>query len=198
MITIGITGGVGSGKSEVLTFLEEKYDALAIRTDLVARELMSAGGACFAPVAELFGPEVIGPDGEFDRKKIAAIVFQDKGKLEELNAITHPAVKIEVKRQIDRAEKAGVKYVFLESALLLEEKYDEICNELWYVYAEVHVREERLMAGRGYSIEKTHAVMKNQLPESVFREACHFILDNSGAFEKTAAQIIEKMSGLKE
>lgn len=195
MLTIGITGGVGSGKSEVLSFLEKEYGAVCIRTDLVARSLISAGGRCFDETAALFGPEVIGEDGEFDRSRIAEIVFREKEKLEKLNSITHPAVKEEVKSLICKAEKEGKKYLFLESALLLEEKYDEICDELWYVYAEAGVREQRLMSGRGYSAEKIRSIMANQLSEEVFSEACDFILDNSGTFEETKKKIIEKMSG---
>ncbi len=184
-----MTGGVGCGKSEVLRFLEEEYDCEVLRSDELARELMLRGGSCFEPVLALFGEEVLGEDGEFDRQAIAQKVFADPLLLERLNQITHPAVCEEIERRVEAARKRGRKFFFLEAALLIEEKYDEICNELWYVYAEESVRRKRLARSRGYSEEKISQVMANQLSEDVFRKHCSFVVDNSGTMEHTREQI---------
>lgn len=186
---IGVTGGVGCGKSEVLRFLEEEYDCEVLRSDELARELMLPGGCCFEPVLALFGEEVLGTDGQFDRQAIAKKVFGNPELLDALNQITHPAVREEIDRRVETARKSGRKFFFLEAALLIEEKYDEICNELWYVYAEESVRRKRLAQSRGYSEEKISAVMANQLSEDVFRKHCRFVVDNSGSMENTREQI---------
>jgi dephospho-CoA kinase len=150
---------------------------------------MLPGGCCFEPVLALFGEEVLGTDGQFDRQAIAKKVFGNPELLDALNQITHPAVREEIARRVEAAWKSGRKFFFLEAALLIEEKYDEICNELWYVYAEESIRRKRLAQSRGYSEEKISAVMANQLSEDVFRKHCRFVVDNSGSMENTREQI---------
>ncbi|MDO4622158.1 MAG: dephospho-CoA kinase [Eubacteriales bacterium] len=189
MKVIGITGGVGCGKSEVMKYIRDIPGSTLLLMDDLARELMEKGGSCYEPVLELFGPDILAADGEFDRKAIAALVFADKKLLEKLNAITHPRVKEAVKEQIRQAETDGRTYFFLESALMIEEKYNEICDELWYVYADETVRRERLRSSRGYPEEKITAIMANQQPESVFRKYSSFVIDNSGDLANTKKQI---------
>ena len=193
MKIIGITGGVGSGKSEVMKYLETHYDCTLIRSDELAHALMKKGQACYDPILALLGPSVLGPDGEFDRKAVAAKIFADKKLLEQMNQITHPAVRRSIALAMKKAETAGRPFFFLEAALLIEEKYDEICDELWYVYADAEVRAQRLRKSRGYSDEKIRQIMANQLPDAVFRKLCAFILDNSGDFTETIRQIDSRM-----
>ena len=97
------------------------------------------------------------------------------------------------KKAIAAAEKAGTEYVFVEAALLIEEKYDEICDELWYIYADEEVRKERLIEGRGYSEKKVREIMANQLSEDEFSSHCDFEIDNSGDFEETKKQLDHRM-----
>lgn len=193
MKIIGITGGVGAGKSEVLSYLGRAYDARVIQADEAGYLLMLPGGACYGPVVKLFGRQITTETGELDRKRIAAVVFQDKKKLEQLNAIVHPAVKDYIKKEIEKAKKEEVSYVFVEAALLIEEKYDEICDELWYIYADEEIRKERLMQGRGYSEKKVREIMQNQLSEEEFSSHCDFEIDNSGDFEETKKQLDHRM-----
>ena len=126
MKVFGITGGVGAGKSEVLTYLGQNYDATVIQADEAGYLVMLPGGECYGEIVKLFGRQITTETGELDRKRIAEIVFQDEEKLKALNAIVHPAVKRYIKKAIAAAEKAGTEYVFVEAALLIEEKYDEI------------------------------------------------------------------------
>ena len=125
---------------------------------------MARGGNCYAAIVELFGREILGEEGEIDRKKMGSRVFQDRELLKKLNAIVHPAVKAYIREAADRARTRGDKFLFLEAALLIEEKYDEICDELWYVYAGEAVRRERLKKSRGYSDEKIDGMLASQLP----------------------------------
>jgi dephospho-CoA kinase len=196
MYKIGITGGVGSGKSEVMHFLQNTYDCEVILSDDLARELMWSGSGCFDRIVQQFGTEILGADGEFDRKKLADRVFADEKELKRLNQIVHPAVKEAIKERMKTAQSAGKKLFFLESALLIEENYNEICDELWYVYADECVRFQRLKESRGYSDEKTRSIIENQLPEEVFRKCCRFTIDNSGSFQETKKQIQARMEDI--
>ena len=99
-MVIGVTGGVGSGKSTVLNFLRDGYRAQIIEEDQVARELMEPGGACYQAVTEAFGPEILAEDGQINRKELAALVFSDEAKRKQLNSLTHPLVEREVRRRI--------------------------------------------------------------------------------------------------
>ncbi len=190
---IGVTGGVGSGKSEVLRYMEDKYGALVLRTDDLAKELMEPGRACYEEVRALFGSGVLLPDGSFDRTVIAQKVFADPVLLERLNSITHPAVVGYMADLVQEAEESGVKIICMESALFLDgqghKKGDDSYRELWYVYADESARRERLKASRGYTDEKISSIMARQVSEEMLRSACDAVIDNSGDFDDTKRQI---------
>ena len=190
---IGITGGVGAGKSEVLRFLREEYDAMVLEMDAIGREVMEPDGICFERICSLFGPDAVREDGHLNRAFIADIVFHDPKKLEELNQIVHPAVREYCDRKIREAEKDAVPYIVMESAILLDAGYDAVCDEIWYIFAQEPVRAERLRAARGYSDERIRAVMKTQKSDAFFREHADFIVDNSGSLEEMKQQIKERL-----
>jgi len=190
---IGITGGVGAGKSEVLRFLREEYDALVLEMDAIGREVMEPDGICFERICSLFGPDAVMEDGRLDRAYIADIVFHNPHKLDELNQIVHPAVREYCGKKILEAEKNDVPYIVMESAILLDAGYDAVCDEIWYIYAKEEVRAERLRAARGYSGERIRAVMKTQKSDGFFREHADFIVDNSGTIEEMKQQIRERL-----
>ena len=189
MKVFGITGGVGAGKSEVLTYLGQNYDATVIQADEAGYLVMLPGGECYGEIVKLFGRQITTETGELDRKRIAEIVFRDEEKLKALNAIVHPAVKRYIKKAIAAAEKAGTEYVFVEAALLIEEKYDEICDELWYIYTSEENRRARLKQSRGYSDEKISEMFESQLCENEYRRHCKVVIDNNGTTEETIAQV---------
>ena len=193
MKIIGITGGVGAGKSEVLNFIAGRYDATVVEADQVGYLAMQPGKEAYEPVAELFGPSVVKEDQTLNREKIAQIVFEDRQLLEKLNAIIHPAVKRYIRRAIQMEQEAGTEIFVVEAALLIEDKYDEICDELWYIYADENVRMHRLMKNRGYSVEKIRGILANQLSEEEFESHCDFEIDNSGDFQDTVRQIEQRM-----
>ena len=193
MKIIGITGGVGSGKSEVLNYLGQTYDACVIQADQVGYHLMQPGKSCYRPIVKLFGQQITTETGELDRKRIADLVFRDEKKLEELNHIVHPAVKQYIRHEIEQEREQGTSFVFVEAALLIEDKYDEICDELWYIYTDEEIRKDRLKHSRGYSEEKIRDIMGNQLSDEEFSLHCAFEVDNSGSFEETKKQIDQRM-----
>ncbi|MBQ6376317.1 MAG: dephospho-CoA kinase, partial [Lachnospiraceae bacterium] len=189
MYIIGVTGGVGAGKSEVLRYLEEAYGARIIKLDDVARALQEVGGACYDGMRELFGEGALLPDGSLDRAAIAKRVFADADLKEKLNTLIHPAVKEETGRLIRSAQSEGCALLVLEAALLIEEHYDAFTDEMWYIYADEATRYSRLIDSRGYSRERIRNMMKSQLTEEQFRAASQTVIDNSGSFAETKKQI---------
>ena len=193
MRVIGVTGGVGSGKSAVLNYIEAHFDARIVKADEVGHMLMMPWGKCFEPVVKIFGDWVVREDGSLDRQAIAQIVFKDPKMLKKLNAIIHPEVKKYIVREIERSRKEETEFFFIEAALLLEEKYDEICDEIWYIYCEKEVRIERLRRDRGYSDERIRQVMENQLSDEEYEAHCDFQLYNDEDVAHTYLQIERRM-----
>ena len=177
MKVLGITGGVGSGKSTVLNYLKESYGAYLIECDEVARQLQEPGETCYRPMIELFGEQAVKPDQTIDRSAVAKMVFEDRLLREKLNAIVHPAVKQRVRQLI--AEHADYPLIVVEAALLLDDHYDEICDEIWYIYADEDARRMRLKSSRGYSDERITSMFRSQRSDASFRSLCALTIDNS-------------------
>ena len=193
MKIIGVTGGVGAGKSEILGFIADTWNATVVEADEVAYLLMRPGKACFAPIVALFGPGILKEDGTLDRDSIAELMFEDPELRTKINEIVHPAVKEYIKNAIEREKKHETDFFIVEAALLIEDKYDEICDELWYIYADEETRMDRLKKNRGYSEEKVRGIFASQLTEEEFSENCDFEIDNSGDMEDTKKQIVQRM-----
>ncbi|MBQ6469524.1 MAG: dephospho-CoA kinase [Lachnospiraceae bacterium] len=194
---IGVTGGVGAGKSEVLRFLHDEFHAVILEMDAIGKKLMEPGEACYDRICDLFGNEAVKEDGTLDRPYIANIVFHEPDKLEALNSIVHPAVREYcdcVIRETQNQEKA---LIILESAILLDAGYDTVCDEVWYIYTDEKTRARRLRISRGYSDERIRAVMSSQKSEEFFREHADFVLENSGSLEEMKQQIRERFAASK-
>lgn len=190
MKVIGITGGVGCGKSFIMEQLQERYQAGIILTDLVAHDLIEPGGISYQEIVSCFGTKILQSDGKINRQALGAIVFKDKESLLKLNSITHPNVKKEVIRRIEEMKRAKeVSIIMVEAALLIEEHYDEICDELWFIDASDEVRIKRLMEKRGYTKEKCLSIMSNQLQRERFLEHCERVIYNDKTKEDAIAQL---------
>lgn len=180
MKTIGITGGVGAGKTTVLNILKEISSCEIVPADRVAQELLQPGEKTLDLVAALPWPSsIIKEDGSMDRPLVAEYIYSDESLRVAMDDIVHPAVQQEVLKRIVRAKSEGIDFFFLEAALLIETGYKDILDELWYVYASDEVRIERLKASRGYSEEKCRAIIAKQLSDEEFRENCDVVIDNS-------------------
>ncbi|MCR4763231.1 MAG: dephospho-CoA kinase [Lachnospiraceae bacterium] len=187
---IGVTGGVGSGKSACLAYIEKHYLCLVIYADPEAGKLRKRGEECFEPLLALLGPDVLDDAGEIDSGRMAEKIFADERLLKQVNDILHPAVNARIRALIE-AERAAGRYdfVFVEAALLIENGYEELVDELWYIYAEESVRRKRLSASRGYSEEKISQILKGQLSDREFREHCVVVIDNSDDMIETQKRI---------
>ena len=188
---IGITGGIGAGKSTVLSLLKENFNCKVVLADEVAAQLMTKGHECFDRVVALAWPgSVLNDKGEIDRPVMAKYMFADDDLLSGVNAIVHPAVEKEVLNQVEQEKvKHNIEYFFLEAALLIECGYGKLVDEMWYIYASPEVREKRLMESRGYSKERIANTIKAQRSDESFREHCDHIIDNSGTTEETLQQL---------
>lgn len=194
MKVVGITGGVGAGKSQILAYLKEHTRCRIIMADQVAHELEEPGGRCYKPIVSRLGASILKEDGRIDRIKMAARIFTDGNLLGQINEIVHPAVKEYITEAIAE-ERAGdrIDYLFIEAALLIENGYKAIVDELWYIHTDMQVRRERLKASRGYSDEKIDNIMKGQLSEEEFRGQCSVVIDNSGTLDSVYRQIDKKL-----
>lgn len=193
MKILGVTGGVGAGKSTILSYLEEQYQAFLILADEVGHDLMQVGEPVYKEVVQEFGTEILTEKKEIDRKILGKVVFEDKEKLQRLNQIVHPAVKIEILNRIETQRKYGKALLVVEAALFLEENYDAFCDETWYIYTNEENREKRLMESRGYSKERVEQIMKSQKQHEEFLARCQYMIDNNGTKEQTHLQIDKRM-----
>ena len=196
---IGITGGVGAGKSAILDYLAGKPKVKVMLADDIAHELMKPDTECYNKLRELFDSSVFNADGQINNIRMAEAIFNDSSLRDKLNAIVHPAVKEYVIKQYRIEKKSGcLEWLILEAALLIEEHYVEICDELWYIYTSEENRRLRLKESRGYSDEKIDNIFASQLSEAEYRSACQKCIDNNGTVEHTYMQIEEIIKSYKE
>lgn len=188
---IGITGGVGAGKSAILSYLRQKECVRVMLADEIAHELMEPGTACYSTIRMAFaGEDIYTEDGHFERGRLAGCIFSDSAKRDKLNRIVHPAVKEYVLQEVRRERQENTReFLFLEAALLIEDHYDAICDELWYIYTSEENRRKRLIASRGYSDTKIDGIFASQLSEEEYRRYCRVVIDNNGTPEQTYEQI---------
>ena len=217
---IGITGGVGAGKSTVLALLEQEYGACVIQADQIGHLVMDPGQPCYKAVIEHFGKEflvgmpsgmstkkddagAIQMDSEkisasppIDRKKLGSYVFSDPAELQALNDIVHPAVKTWILEKLAEEKEKQTSVCVVEAALLLESEYDRFCDEVWYVYASEETRIQRLISSRGYTEEYARQIFDSQKSDEWYRSRVDFAVDNSGSQEETALQVRRRMEVL--
>lgn len=177
---IGLTGGVGAGKTTVLKAMEQMYRVRILIADEIAHEQMEPGTPCYQKLREAFGHcDIWRVNGCIDRPKLGELLFSDDEQRRLLNGIVHPAVKEYILGEVERERWNGVyDYVILEAALLIEDHYDALCDELWYVYASPQTRKRRLMADRNYSEQKVEQIFAAQLSDETYRSFCQVVIDN--------------------
>lgn len=180
-----LLGGVGAGKSRILDIFRDQYDARIIQTDQVAKELEKKGRIGYVKLVEIFGDQILQEDGEIDKVKLAGMIFSDEKALQMVNQVIHPLVWQEVQSWI----AAGGNGIYVVESALAGEKLDDIYDEVWYVYTQKEIRIQRLMENRGYSYDKCLAMIDNQPQEQEYRNLADYVIDNSGEFAETKAQM---------
>jgi dephospho-CoA kinase len=182
---LGVTGNIASGKSTVVRRLEE-HGATGFDADLVYRELVGPGQPLLHTLADHFGPHIIAKDGSLDRPALGAIVFSDKDKLRELDALTHPAVIAEIDRRVAAVDE-GV--VVIDAVKLIESGHADHCDEVWMVTVDTNVQVTRLMERNTLSAAEARRRVEVQPPLAPKLARADRVIDNSGTMEETYAQV---------
>lgn len=188
MYKIGLTGGIASGKSTVVSMLRQ-YGAAIIDCDIIARDVVLPGSKGLQAVVRAFGPQALLSDGTMNRAYIGSVVFTNPAKKQELEEILFPLIRQEIRTKITQLEKAGEAVAFLDMPLLFEVKYQSYVNEVWLVYVDAVTQLARLMARNGYTKDEALARIRSQFPIDKKRALSQVIVDNTASLEKTEEQV---------
>lgn len=193
MKVIGIVGGIGAGKTTVVSILSDLKPTVVIGADEIGHEILMPEGAAYAEVIQAFGEDILDEEGRIIRRKLGEIVFKDKKELEKLNRITHPKIysRIEALIEVYRLEK-NYEWVIIDAALLIEIGLVKLTSLVIGVYAKEEVRIERIMKRENFSHEQALSRIRVQKKWEELEKVAQEIIDNSSSYEYTKEQI-EKM-----
>jgi dephospho-CoA kinase len=199
---VGLTGGIGTGKSTVARWLTA-LGAVVIDADAIVHELQAPGTPLLAKIAEAFGPGILRPDGSLDREQLGKLVFADPAARKRLNDLVHPAVGVEMLRRLEAAKASGAALVVLDIPLLLEGRAarasepgrrataSDLVSEVIVVYAREEQQIERQLARDGATREHAVERVRAQLSIEEKRKLADYVIDNSGTLEATERQVRE-------
>jgi len=179
MYTIGLTGGIGTGKSEVLSILRD-LGASTVQADLLAHEIYSPGKPAWQDIIHTFGSEILTAEQQINRKKLGEIVFADKNKLSKLNQIVHPRIFEHLKELIEKQEMAGVRLLVIEAAILIEAEWTEIVDSVWVVKASKSIIIDRLKGKTTLSEKQITQRINAQISDAKRQEKANEIITNNG------------------
>jgi dephospho-CoA kinase len=189
MITIGLTGGIGTGKTTVAAMLEE-LGATVIHADAVGHEIYKPTSEGWRLVTEAFGTEIVAQDGTIDRQKLGKIVFADRAALERLNAIVHPLISAEIQHRIQKHREAGGREpIVVEAAILIEANWLPLVDTVWVVVAPQAAVIDRVQAERQISPQQIQARIDAQLADAKRRRYADVVIDNKGDLKDLRAQV---------
>lgn len=197
MYVIGLTGGIGSGKSTVAKLLEER-GALLLSADLVGHEVYQPGRPAWREIVDAFGREIVAADCTIDRKKLGATVFSDPKHLARLNAITHPRMKGMMRGKLTDLERQAVRIAVLEAALLFDAGWDDLTNEVWVTVAPPQVAARRTAERSGLSVEEVLRRIEAQMSNEERTRRSNVVIDTDRDLEETIRQVEEHWNELQQ
>jgi dephospho-CoA kinase len=198
MKTIGLTGGIGSGKSTVSQLLSE-LGAFIIDADKVGHEIYLPGKEAWQQVTAAFGRDILATDQTIDRKKLGAIVFGSEEARKKLNAIVHPLMFADIRRRInDKRAEGFTQPIVVEAAILIEANWLPLVDEVWVIVANKSAVVERVAAQRGLSATETEARIASQLAEAERLKHAHLVITNDGSREELERHVREAWSRLAQ
>lgn len=192
MYRIGLTGGVGSGKSTVSSYMHE-LGIPVIDGDKLAREAVIPGSRAMAEMRKAFGPHIFLPDGSLNRLKMGEIVFNDEEKRQKLNSIIHPFIWHRTREELIRAQEEGFPVMVLDMPLLLEISWQLRVEEVWLVEVPLEVQIARVISRDGFTREQVMERIGKQMPTTNKMNYADVIIDNSRSVEDTRRQVREAL-----
>ena len=179
MYTIGLTGGIGTGKSEVLSILRD-LGASTVEADLLAHEIYSPGKPAWQDIIDTFGSGILTPEQQINRKKLGEIVFADRNKLSKLNQIVHPRIFDHLKELIEEQKMVGTRLLVIEAAVLIEAKWTEMVDSVWVVQASKGIIINRLKEKTTLTEEQITQRINAQISDGQRQKKANEILTNNG------------------
>jgi len=196
MYVIGLTGGIGSGKSTVADVLEQQ-GAVILDADKVGHEVYMPGRPAWQEIVDEFGDEVVAEDGTIDRKKLGAIVFADPKNLARLNNITHPRMKGMMREKLGKIENDGADFAVLEAALLFEARWDDLADEVWVTVTPPEVAAQRTAERSGLPPAQVLERIRSQMTNEERTSQADIIIDTDCPIEETRAQALKSWDDLQ-
>ena len=198
MYVIGLTGGIGSGKSTVAAMLGE-LGAVVLSADLTGHEVYLPGRPAWQEIVDAFGREVVAEDGTIDRAKLRDIVFAGPKQLARLNSITHPRMKELMREKLAALEGEGVRVAVLEAALLFDAGWDDLTDEVWVTVAPPDVAARRASERTGIPVEQVmERIQKAQMSEEERGRRSQIVIDNGGSVKETRGKVEREWRRLQQ
>ncbi len=188
MKVIGLTGGIGSGKSTAAQFLAE-LGAEVIDLDKAGHEALKKGGLVYKKVVKEFGEAILDFDGEIDRARLGRIVFKDREALKRLNAIVHPAIDKAVENKVSESRRKGIKVVVLEAAAMLEAEKTWQVDEVWVTKSNKKTVLNRLKERSGYTEAEAKRRIRSQMTDKERIKHANVVINNDGTPEELKARV---------
>ncbi|MGG3999985.1 dephospho-CoA kinase [Anoxybacillus kestanbolensis] len=192
VLTIGLTGGIASGKSTVAAMFRDLHIPV-IDADEIAHRVTAIDGEAYQLIVETFGSDILDSNGAIDRRKLGAIVFHDEQKRKQLNAIVHPLVRKHMLQQKEQYARKREKAVVLDIPLLFESNLEHLVDRILVVYVDEQIQLRRLCERNGFSFEEAWARIKSQMPLEQKRKKADAVIDNNGTIEQTKRQLYERL-----
>jgi dephospho-CoA kinase len=189
-LTIGLTGGIASGKSTV-TEMIRGLGIPVIDADQVARDVVKVGEEAYEQIIKTFGQDILQENGEIDRAKLGAIVFYNEQERKKLNAIVHPAVRRRMLAEKEAYVQKGAKTIVLDIPLLFESELTHLIDKIIVVYVDDDIQLERLMKRNGFSEEEALARIRSQMPLHEKVKKADAVINNNGTIEETKQQLLQ-------
>lgn len=194
-ITIGLTGGIGSGKSTAARILAE-LGAPVIDADKVGHAIYAPGGPAYQDIIDAFGEGILADDRSIDRRKLGPIVFADAAALNRLNSIVHPRMFVRMGEMVAEMRRGGEgRPIVIEAAILIEANWQPLCDEIWLVVASRDRVIERVERDRGMRPEQIAARIKAQLSDDERRKYASLVIDNDGTIDDLRANVTKHWQG---
>jgi dephospho-CoA kinase len=186
MLVIGLTGGIGTGKSTVAIVLAEQ-GAPIVNADVIGHEVYQVGRPAYHEVVLAFGEGILDDEGAIDRKKLGAVVFGKGKELAQLNAIVHPRMKGMMRERLQELEKSGERLAVIEAAILFEAHWDDLADEVWVTSAPPDVAAQRVAERSKLSLEQVLERIRSQMSNDERVKRANVVIDTSGTMDETTA-----------